>query len=219
MILVSWRETLRRLPALLFGLWLFGAGIAVMVAADLGLGPWDVFHQGLAELTGWSIGRIINVVGLAVVLGFIPLREKVGLGTILNAIVIGVSADATAAMLPELTSDPVRWAAMLGGPVLIGIGSGFYIGAGLGPGPRDGVMTGLARRGIDVWKARFGIELTVLILGVLLGGSVGLGTIWFVVSIGPLVQFFLNRLAMNPPPIAEEPPCPTTSPSPSTATD
>ncbi len=201
MIVLPWRETLRRLPALLLGLYLFGAGIALMVAARLGLGPWDVFHQGVSELTGLSIGRVINIVGLAVVLGFIPLRERVGLGTILNAIVIGVSADLTAALLPDLSSAPVRWAAMLGGPVLIAIGSGFYIGAGLGPGPRDGVMTGLARRGVDVWKARFGIELTVLILGLLLGGSVGFGTIWFVLSIGPLVQFFLNRLTMKPPPV------------------
>ena len=196
MILLPWRETLRRLPALLFGLYLFGAGIAVMVAADLGLGPWDVFHQGLSELTGLSIGRIINLVGLAVVLGFIPLREQVGLGTILNAIVIGVAADLTATLLPDLTSMPTRWAAMLAGPVLIAVGSGFYIGAGLGPGPRDGIMTGLARRGVDVWKARFGIELTALIIGVLLGGSVGIGTIWFALSIGPLVQFFLGRLTM-----------------------
>lgn len=197
MILLPWRETLRRLPSLLLGLYLFGAGIAVMVAADLGLGPWDVFHQGLSELTGLSIGRIINLVGLAVVLGFIPLREKVGLGTILNAIVIGVAADLTATVLPALTSTPIRWTAMLAGPVLIAIGSGFYIGAGLGPGPRDGIMTGLARRGVDVWKARFGIELTALLIGVLLGGSVGFGTIWFAVSIGPLVQFFLRRLTMN----------------------
>ncbi len=197
MILRPWRETLRRLPALLLGLYLFGAGIALMIAADLGLGPWDVFHQGLSELTGLSIGRIINMVGLAVVLGFIPLREKVGLGTILNAIVIGVSADLTTSLLPDLTSTTVRWGAMVAGPVLIAVGSGFYIGAGLGPGPRDGVMTGLARRGIDVWKARFGIEFTVLILGMLLGGSVGVGTIWFTLSIGPMVQFFLSRLTMS----------------------
>ena len=146
-ILLPWRETLRRLGPLLVGLYLFGAGIAFMVEADLGLGPWDVFHQGAAELTGLSIGRVINIVGFMVVLAFIPLRERLGLGTILNALVIGWSADATAALLPELTGLPIRAGAMLAGPVLIAIGSGFYIGAGLGPGPRDGVMTGLARRG------------------------------------------------------------------------
>lgn len=195
MLLLPWPETLRRLPALLLGLYLFGAGISLMVEADLGLGPWDVFHQGLAQLTGLSIGRVINVVGVVVVLGFIPLREKVGVGTILNALVIGWSADATSAWLPELGSTPWRVGAMVAGPVAIAVGSGFYIGAGLGPGPRDGIMTGLARRGIDVWKARLAIEITVLALGVLLGGSVGIGTLWFAVAIGPMVQFFLARLS------------------------
>jgi len=196
-ILLSWRETLRRLPALLLGLYLFGAGIAVMVEAELGLSPWAVFHQGLSELTGLTMGQITSLVGLAVVVGFVPLREKVGLGTILNAIVIGLSIDATGAVLPAFDAGPTRWAAMLAGPVLIAIGSGFYIGAGLGPGPRDGIMTGLARRGIDVWKARFGIELTVLVVGVRLGGSVGIGTVWFALAIGPMVQFFLGRLTMG----------------------
>jgi len=199
MIVLPWRETLRRLPALLLGLYLFGAGISFMVEADLGLGPWDVFHQGVAEITGLSIGRVINVVAFIVVLAFIPLKEKLGVGTILNAVVIGVSADLTSALLPELQGLPVRVVAMVLGPVLIAIGSGFYIGAGLGPGPRDGVMTGLARRGIDIWKARFGIELTVLAVGLFLGGSVGVGTVWFAVGIGPMVQFFLRHLTMRAP--------------------
>ena len=189
---------MRRMPALLIGLWLFGVGISLMVEADLGLGPGDVFHQGVSELTGQSIGRIINLTGLVVLLGFIPLREKVGIGTVLNAVVIGVAADATSAMLPPLTSPLWRWPAMAAGPAVIAIGSGLYIGAGLGPGPRDGIMTGLARRGIDVWKARFGIELTALLIGVVLGGSVGVGTVWFAVGIGPLVQFFLTRLSLEP---------------------
>jgi len=199
MIVLPWRETFRRLPALLLGLYLFGAGISFMVEADLGLGPWDVFHQGVAELTGLSIGRVINVVGFIVVLAFIPLKEKIGIGTILNAVVIGVSADVTSALLPELQGVPVRVVAMIVGPVLIAIGSGFYIGAGLGPGPRDGVMTGLARRGVDIWKARFGIELAVLVIGLALGGSVGVGTVWFTLGIGPMVQFFIRRLTMREP--------------------
>ena len=203
MLLLPWRETLGRMPALLFGLYLFGAGISLMVEADLGLGPWDVFHQGVSEITGLSIGRVINVVAFMVVLAFIPLKERFGIGTILNAVVIGVAADATSALLPDLQAMPVRVAAMVLGPVLIAIGSGFYIGAGLGPGPRDGVMTGLARRGIDIWKARFGIELTVLLVGLALGGSVGIGTVWFAVGIGPMVQFFLKRLTMPEP--AEQP--------------
>lgn len=199
---MPWATTLRRLPVLLIGLWLFGVGISLMVEADLGLGPWDVFHQGVSELTGWSIGRVINLTGLVVVLGFIPLREKVGIGTVLNAVVIGVAADATSAMLPPIQNLGWRWAAMVAGPVVIAIGSGLYIGAGLGPGPRDGLMTGLARRGIDVWKARFGIELAALSIGVLLGGSVGVGTLWFAVGIGPLVQFFLTLLAVDTTPTA-----------------
>ncbi len=203
MILLPWPETLRRLPALLVGLYVFGAGIAFMVEADLGLGPWDVFHQGVSDLTGLSIGRVINVVAFLVVLLFIPLKEKLGLGTILNALLIGVSADLTSDLLPELVSMPTRIAAMIAGPVLIAIGSGFYIGAGLGPGPRDGVMTGLAKRGIDIWKARFGIEFVVLVIGLVLGGTIGVGTIWFVVGIGPMVQFFLKRLSMADPKVAE----------------
>lgn len=189
---------MRRMPALLIGLWLFGVGIALMVEADLGLGPWDVFHQGVSELTGLSIGLIINLTGLVVVLGFIPLRERIGIGTVLNAIVIGIAADATSGMLPPVESLPWRWSAMVAGPMVIAIGSGLYIGAGLGPGPRDGIMTGLARRGMDVWKARFGIELTALIIGLVLGGSVGVGTLWFAVGIGPMVQFFLLRLRIEP---------------------
>lgn len=197
MIWHGWRETLRRLPALLFGLYLFGAGISLMVEAGLGLGPWDVFHQGVARLTGLSIGRVINIVGFGVLLGFIPLREKLGLGTILNAIVIGVSADLTSDLLPTLSAMPVRVVAMVAGPVVIALGSGFYIGAGLGPGPRDGIMTGLSKRGIDVWKARFSIEFVVLLAGLALGGSIGVGTVWFVLGIGPLVQFFLKRLSID----------------------
>ncbi len=197
MILFGWRETLRRLPALLFGLYIFGAGIAVMVEAGLGLGPWDVFHQGVSRLTGMTIGRIINITGFVVLLGFIPLREKLGLGTILNTIIIGVSADLTSDLLPTLESMPIRVLAMASGPALIALGSGFYIGAGLGPGPRDGIMTGLAKRGIDVWKARFGIEFVVLLAGLAMGGSIGVGTVWFTLGIGPMVQFFLKRLAID----------------------
>lgn len=168
-----------------------------MVEAGLGLGPWDVFHQGVARLTGLSIGRIINITGFVVLLGFIPMREKLGLGTVLNAIVIGVAADVTSELLPTLEAFPIRVLAMMAGPVLIALGSGFYIGAGLGPGPRDGIMTGLAKRGIDVWKARFGIEFVVLLAGLALGGSIGAGTLWFTVGIGPMVQFFLKRLAFD----------------------
>ena len=196
MILLPWGETLRRLPRVVFGLVVFGVGIALMVVADLGLAPWDVLHQGISERTGRGIGTVIIVVGARVVLGFIPLRERVGLGTVLNAIVIGVSANAALTVLDEPEGLPVRVAAMIGGPVVIAFGSGLYIGAGLGPGPRDGIMTGLARRGIAVWKARTVIEVVVLVSGVALGGTVGIGTIWFAVGIGPMIGWWLPRLTL-----------------------
>ena len=129
---------------------------------------------------------------------FIPLREKMGLGTLLNAVLIGLTADVTIALVEAPDAVWLRWLFMFGAPVLVGLGSGLYIGGGLGPGPRDGVMTGLARRGIEVWKARTGIEVTVLIAGIVLGGSIGVGTVWFTLAIGPLVQFFLPGFTLGP---------------------
>lgn len=199
LLLLPWRDTLRRVPQVLVGLALFGVGIALMVRGDLGLGPWDVFHKGVSARTGWSIGSVIIGTGLLVALLFIPLKEQWGLGTLLNAFVIGLSADATLAVIGEPGDLIPRFGLMVAGPVVIAVGSGLYIGGGLGPGPRDGVMTGLAKRGIDVWKARTGIEVVVLVAGLLLGGTVGLGTIWFTVGIGPMVQFFLPRFARPAP--------------------
>lgn len=189
-------ELLRRLPRVVFGLYLFGAGIALMVEADLGLGPWDVFHQGVAAKTDIAIGTVIIITSVFVLLGFIPLREKVGLGTLLNVFLIGLSVNLTLALIPDVSAAATRVLLMIAGPIVIAIGSGFYIGGGLGPGPRDGLMTGLARHGIDVWKARLGIEMLVLLAGLLLGGTVGIGTIWFALGIGPMVQYFLPRLTI-----------------------
>lgn len=200
MLLLSLRETLRRLPRVILGLIAFGVGIAMMVQADLGLGPWDVFHQGLADQTGIGIGLIITIVGVIILLAFIPLREKVGIGTLLNAFVIGPTVDITRAVLTEPDSMVLRVLLMIGGPIVVAIGSGLYIGGGLGPGPRDGIMTGLAKRGIAVSRARTGIEITVLAAGLLLGGTVGLGTIWFALGIGPMVGWFLPRLTMDDQP-------------------
>ncbi len=196
MLFLSWRETLRRLPRVFGGLVCFGIGVALMVQADLGLGPWDVFHQGLSDLTGFGIGPIITIVGLVILLGFIPLRERVGVGTLLNAFVIGPSVSVTRSIVEP--PEPMMWrvAFMVAGPVIVAIGSGLYIGGGLGPGPRDGIMTGLARRGIKVSHARTGIEVTVLLAGLWLGGTVGLGTIWFALGIGPMVGYFLPRLTL-----------------------
>lgn len=189
-------ELRRRLPRLLLGLVLCGWGIAVMVAAGLGLGPWDVLHQGLSGLTGIPIGTMGILVGLVVLGLWLPLRERPGLGTVLNVIVIGVVIDLTLLVLTTPAALWLRWSMMLMGPVLFAVGSGLYIGTGLGAGPRDGVMTGLARLGIPVGLARAGIELTVLIAGWALGGTVGAGTLAFALGIGPLVHICLPRLSL-----------------------
>ncbi len=189
-------ELRRRLPRLLCGLVLCGWGIAAMVAADLGLGPWDVLHQGLSRLTGIPIGTVGILVGLVVLGLWFPLHERPGVGTVINVVVIGVVIDLTLLVLATPGELWVRWLMMLSGPVLFAVGSGFYIGAGLGPGPRDGVMTGLARRGVPVGVARAGIEVSVLVAGWLLGGTVGAGTVAFALGIGPLVHLFLPRLSL-----------------------
>ena len=195
LLILPLRETARRLPRVVLGVWLFGIGIAAMLAADLGLSPWDVFHQGVAERSGASIGAVIIATGVVLVLAFIPLKEQLGLGTVLNATLIGVSVDTSLLWLPASDSLLVRVPLCAAGPVIIAIASGLYLGGGLGPGPRDGLMTGIARRGLAIWKVRTSIEVAALVIGVALGGTIGLGTAWFALSIGPLVQFFLRRLA------------------------
>lgn len=179
--------------ALLVGLMGYGFSMAVMVRAGLGLDPWDVFHQGLAGRTGMTIGIASAVVGVAVLLAWIPLRNRPGIGTVANVIVIAVTVDAALAVLPEPTGLPVRGAMMLGAVVLNAFSTVLYIGAGLGPGPRDGLMTGLvARTGLSVRLVRTTIEAIVLIVGWLLGGTVGIGTLVYAFGIGPLVQLVLR---------------------------
>lgn len=192
-------ELRRRGPRLLGGLVLFGVGIALMVRADLGLAPWDVLHQGVAERTGVAIGNVTILTGVVVLLLWIPIRERPGLGTVLNVLVIGLVVDATLAVVdaPEALWQRVGFLAV--GTFAFGPGSGLYIGAGLGPGPRDGLMTGLARRGWSVRVVRTGIELTALAVGALLGGRVGLGTIAFALTVGPNVHWFLERMRLPDP--------------------
>lgn len=169
-----------------------------MVRADLGLSPWQVFHQGVAENAGVAIGTVTIITGVVVLLGWIPLRERFGLGTILNVALIGNVLNWTLVALPDnLGSLGVRASAMAAGVVLIGLGSGLYIGAGMGPGPRDGLMTGLARRGLHIGAVRTGLEISVLAIGWLLGGTVGFGTVAFAVAIGPLIAYFLPRLTVQ----------------------
>nr|WP_319455571.1 MULTISPECIES: hypothetical protein [unclassified Mycobacterium] len=179
--------------ALLLGLVGYGFSMAVMVRAGLGLDPWDVFHQGLAGRTGMTIGIASAVVGVAVLLAWIPLRNRPGIGTIANVIVIAITVDAALALLPTPSALWVRIAMMLGAVVLNAISTVLYIGAGLGPGPRDGLMTGLvARTGLSVRLVRTSIEATVLAVGWLLGGTVGIGTVVYAFGIGPLVQLVLR---------------------------
>jgi len=193
-----WSELRARLPRLLFGLVLFGLGLAFMVVADLGLAPWEVLHQGISRRTGIPIGTVGIITGLLVLVAWIPLGERIGVGTIANVILIGVVIDLTLLVLPEQLDQLImRWAALMGGLLLVAIGSGYYIGAGLGPGPRDGLMTGLNRRtGYPIGAVRAVLEVAVLIAGWLLGGTVGIGTVLFAFGIGPMVQFFLNRLSL-----------------------
>lgn len=193
---------LDRVPGLLLGLVLFGAGIALKLRSGLGLSPWDAFHQGVALHLPLSIGVVTILVSGLVLLAWIPLKQRVGVGTVLNAVLVGVTIDITLGLVGDAGSILVRWSYLLGAVGLIGLGSGLYIGARLGPGPRDGVMTGLAARGLSIRMARTLIEGTVLLAGWLLGGAVGIGTVVFAVLIGPLVQFFLRRFDRGPIPVA-----------------
>lgn len=184
------------MPQLLPGLVLCGTGLALMVLGDLGLGPWEVLHQGISERTGVPIGTVGIVVGFVVLVAWVPLRQRPGVGTLCNVVIIGLVVDAVLAVVPAPSATALRWACMLGGVVLFGLGSGLYIGAGLGPGPRDGLMTAISRRGHSLRLVRTLIELSALIAGWALGGTVGVGTVVFAFGIGPLVQLFLGRLTI-----------------------
>jgi uncharacterized membrane protein YczE len=183
----------RRLGQLSVGLVLYGASMALMIKSTLGLDPWDVFHQGLAEATGLRFGWIVIAVGAAVLLLWIPLRQRPGVGTVSNVVVIGLAVDAALALLPAAGPLVTRIGFLVGGILLNGAATGLYIGARLGPGPRDGLMTGFAalKPGRSIRLARTGIEVTVLAIGWLLGGTVGVGTVLYAVSIGPLAHMFI----------------------------
>jgi uncharacterized membrane protein YczE len=189
----------RRAAQLYVGLWLYGMSAALLVRSGLGLDPWDVLHQGLARHLGLAIGTVVILVGALVMLLWIPLRQRPGVGTISNAVLIGISLNVSLQLLPGGSPLPARIGEMVGGIALCGLATGMYIGADLGPGPRDGLMTGLARRtGRSIRLVRTCIELTVLVTGWLLGGTVGVGTVLFAVAIGPLVQVFLPLLDVRP---------------------
>jgi uncharacterized membrane protein YczE len=186
----------RRLGQLYLGLVLYGVSAAMQVQAGLGLDPWDVLHQGVAKALDHQIGTVSIAVGALVLLLWIPLRQRPGLGTVSNVLVVGLAMNATLAVLPVQSGNVARAALLAGAVLLCGVATGMYISAGFGPGPRDGLMTGIARRtGISIRLSRTAVELTVLVTGWLLGGTVGVGTVLFAVAIGPLAQLFLRLFA------------------------
>ena len=182
----------RRLPQLYLGLVLYGVSLALMVRGALGLAPWDVLHSGFIRHVPMTLGQAVVLFSFVVLLLWIPLREMPGLGTISNAVVVGLSADATLAVLDRPDAMVGRLGLMVGGVLLCGLASALYIGAQLGRGPRDGLMTGLSRRtGLSLRLVRTGLEVSVVVIGLLLGGVLGVGTVVYALAIGPLTQLML----------------------------
>jgi len=187
----------RRILQLLLGLFLYGIAIAVMVRAGIGVSPWDVLTQGLSHQTGLPFGLLTNLIGVVVLLLWIPIRQRPGVGTVLNVLLIGPSAQLGLWLIPQQSIPWLQALVFVGGLLLLAVATGLYIGARLGPGPRDGLMTGLHRRtGWKIWIVRTGIEVAVLSIGWLLGGQVGIGTLAFALLIGPLVNITLPRLTV-----------------------
>ena len=191
-------QVLRRGVQLVAGLGLFGLSVGLMISAGLGVDPWDVFHQGIAQISGLSVGSVVIATSVVVLLLWIPLRQRPGIGTVANVFLVGVALDLSLRVLPTQTGWVTRVLALVAGIVLNGIATGLYIGAALGPGPRDGLMTGLAHRGHSIRAARTSIEIGVLSVGWLLGGTVGIGTVLYALSIGTLAQFFIPRFTIEP---------------------
>ena len=195
----------RRIVQLLVGLFLYGLSIALMVRGAIGVAPWDVLTLGIQNQTSWEFGIITNLIGLVVLLFWIPIKQKPGIGTVLNVLLVGPSAQVGLWMLPETDDLLVRILLFAGGLALLSIATGLYIGARFGPGPRDGLMTGIhARTGWKIWIVRTAIEVVVLSIGWLLGGNVGLGTLAFALLIGPMVHRTIPFL-MVPAAISSQP--------------
>jgi uncharacterized membrane protein YczE len=189
----------QRYARLLSGLALYGISDGLLLLAGLGVDPWDVLHQGLSRRLGLGVGTWVNIVGAVVLLAWIPLRQRPGIGTVLNVLTVGTVVNLVLAWLPAARGLPAQLALLAAAIVLNGVATGLYIGAGLGPGPRDGLMTGLAARGHSVRVVRTSIELGVLGGGWLLGGTVGVGTVAYAVLIGPIVHLVLPRLRLREP--------------------
>lgn len=192
------RLTVRRVLQLLLGLMAFGLGIGLMVRGTIGIAPWDVLAQGVSNVTGIAFGIANVIISFVVLLLWIPLRERPGIGTVFNALLIGPFAQLTLFLVPEFESLFVRVPLFFAGLIAVALGTGLYIGASFGPGPRDGLMTGLNRRtGLPIWVVRTGLELIVLVIGWFMGGNVGLGTVIFALFIGPLAQPALQRFDLS----------------------
>ena len=190
----------RRIVQLLVGLFFYGLGLAMMIRAAIGVAPWDVLSQGVSLHTGIPFGFVTNIIGAVVLLLWIPIRQKPGLGTVLNVLLVGPSAQIGLALIPEQTDIVVRILLFAGGLSLVAVATGLYIGARFGPGPRDGLMTGINKRwGWRIWIVRTVIEVTVLAIGWLLGGNVGIGTLAFALLIGPMVNVTMPLLKVPEP--------------------
>ena len=187
-----------RLVRLLGGLWLYGVSNALLMQSALGGSPWVVFHEGVARHLEISLGAVMVLVAVAVLLLWIPLRQMPGLGTIANTLLLGPFTDLNLRLLEAPEALPLRWAYLIGGVVACGMATALYVGAQLGPGPRDGLMTGFARRtGRSIQRVRTCIEIVVLAMGVVLGGTVGIGTLVFALCVGPVTQFFMRYLVLR----------------------
>ena len=206
----------RRLVQLYAGLVLYGASASLIILSQLGNDPWDVLHQGLSLQTGIGTGIWVCIAGALVMLLWIPLRQRPGLGTLSNVIVVGLVLELCLIAFEPAHDLATRWTLLLSGVLLNGVATGLYIGARFGPGPRDGLMTGLAARGMSLRAVRTGIELTVLAVGIALGGTFGVGTLIYALAIGPLAHVFVPALTIAPAPVeASAPRVPACAPAPS----
>lgn len=201
----------RRLTQLFVGLWLYGVSLGLMVRGNDGVAPWDVLHLGIVKHTGLDLGTVLVVMSFVVLLLWIPLREKPGIGTIANALLIGPSTDVTLALVHRPDSQVARVPLMLAGVALCALATAMYIGAQFGRGPRDGLMTGLVRHtGLSIRLIRTALEISVVVVGLLLGGPLGVGTVLFALTIGPLTQRWLPTWIVR----LDAPPAPTTTAAP-----
>jgi len=192
----------RRLFQLYAGLVLYGASASLIILSGLGNDPWDVLHQGLSRQTGIGTGLWVCIAGALVMLLWIPLRQRPGLGTLSNVVVIGLVVELCLALIEPAHEPASRWTLLISGVLLNGMATGLYIGARFGPGPRDGLMTGLAARGLSLRAVRTGIELAVLVCGIALGGTAGIGTVIYALAIGPLAHVFVPAFTVAPAPAA-----------------